>query len=120
MRGEGRAISTRALEALDRTLDRGGDVDDVLRGAIDLLVAEPGIDWAGIRFLEEGELVLGPAVGQPDESRRITTPISYHGDPVGELVVDGEAEQAFLDRFALLISAYGLLGWDTGGEAWDP
>ena len=113
-------MSTRALEALDRILDRGGDVDDVLRATIDLLVAEPEIDWAGIRFLEEGELVLGPAAGRPDESRRITTPISYRGDPVGELVIDGEAGQAFLDRFALLISAYVLLGWDTSGEAWDP
>ena len=113
-------MSSRALEALDRILDRGGDVDDVLRAAIDVLVVEPGVDWAGIRFLEEGELVLGPSSGEPDESRRITTPISYQGDPVGELVVDGNAERAVLDRFALLISAYVLLGWDTGGEAWDP
>ena len=113
-------MSSRALEGLDRILNRGGDVDDVLRAAIDLLVVEPGIDWAGIRFLEEGELVLGPAAGHPDESRRVTTPILYQGAPVGELVVDGESEQAFLDRFALLISAYVLLGWDTSGEAWDP
>ena len=113
-------MSSRALEALDRILDDGGDVDDVLRAAIDVLVQEPGIDWAAIRFLEEGELILDPAAGQPDESRRITTPISYQGDPVGELVVDGEPGQVALDHFALLISAHVLLGWDTSGEAWDP
>ena len=113
-------MSDRALEALDRILDRGGDVDDVLRAAVGVLLAEPTIVWAGIRFLEEGTLVLGPSSGEPNEARRLTAPIVYRGDPVGELVVDGEAEVALLDRFALLISAYVLLGWDTGGEAWVP
>jgi hypothetical protein len=113
-------VSSGALEALDRILDQGGDVDDVLRAAVGVLLAEPSIAWAGIRFLEEGELVLGPSSGEPDETRRLTTPIAYRGDVVGELVVDGEAEAAFCDRFALLISAYVLLGWDTGGEAWVP
>jgi putative methionine-R-sulfoxide reductase with GAF domain len=113
-------MSSRALDALDGILDSGGDVDDVLRAAVDVLAAEPGIDWVGIRFLEEGELVLGPASGTPDESRRIATPISYQGDTVGELVVDGDAGRAFLDRVALRMSAHVLLGWDTGGEAWVP
>ena len=113
-------MSAGALEAIDRILNRGGDVDDVLRATVEVLLAEPSIVWAGIRFLEEGELVLGPYSGEPDEVRRLTTPIAYRGDVVGELVVDGEAEAAFLDRFALLISAYVLLGWDTGGEAWVP
>ena len=37
------------------------DADDVLRDA----VAELGksYEWAGIAFVEEGELVLGPATG---------------------------------------------------------
>jgi len=113
-------VSSRALDALDGILDRGGDVDDVLRGAVRVLLAEPSIVWAGIRFLEEGELVLGPSSGEPDEARRRTTPIAYRGDLVGELVVDGEADAVLLDRIALLISAYVLLGWDTGGEAWVP
>lgn len=113
-------MSSHALEALDRILDRGGDADDVLRAALSELVSEPGITWAGIRFLDEGVHVLGPASGVPDESRRITAPISYQGQPVGELVVDGEADRAVLTRYALLISPYVLLGWDTGGEAWDP
>ena len=113
-------MSSNALDTLDGVLARGGDVDDLLRSVVDVLAAEPGIEWAGIRFLEEGELALGPASGTPNESRRITTPISYQGDPVGELIVDGDADRALLDRVALLISAYVLLGWDTGGEAWVP
>ena len=113
-------MSAGALEALDRILADGGDVDDVLRAAVSVLAAEPGISWAGIRFLDEGVFVLGPASGEPDEPHRTTTPISYQGEPVGELVVDGAAESTFLTRFALLISASVLLGWDTGGEAWDP
>ena len=113
-------MSSHALEALDGILERGGDADDVLRAAVAVLVAEPEISWAGIRFLDEGVFVLGPATGEPDEQHRITTPISYQGEPVGELVVDGEADGSFLTRFALLVSPYVLLGWDTGGEAWDP
>jgi hypothetical protein len=113
-------MRSRALEALDRVLNRGGDADEVLRAAVGVLAAEPGISWAGVFLRERDGLVLGPHAGEPQEQRRIRTPIAYRGDPVGELAVDGEAEQAFLDRFALLISAHALLGWDTGGQAWEP
>jgi hypothetical protein len=44
----------------------------------------------------------------------------FQGARVGELWVDGEAEQSFLERVALLISAHVLIGWDTRGERWDP
>ena len=113
-------MSTRALEALDRILNRGGDADDVLRSAVGVLVQEPEISWAGIAFQEEGTLTVGPQAGEPDEARRIRTPVVYQGSEVGELWVDGEAEAAFLDRFALLISQHVLIGWDTQGERWDP
>ena len=118
-------MSSRALEAVERILEHGGDADDVLRGVVEALAAEPEISWAGIRFLEDGELVLGPSAGSPDTGSReggvrLETTIAYRGDRVGELVVDGVAEQRFLDRVATLISAYVLLGWDTGGTAWDP
>lgn len=113
-------MSAVALEALEQILDTGGDADDVLRAAVEVLVADPGVAWAGIRFLDEGVFVLGPTAGEPDESRRVTTAISYRGEPVGELVVDGSADVPSLTRFAQLVSAYVLLGWDTGGEAWDP
>ena len=109
-----------ALDAIDRILDRGGDADDVLRAVLAALAAEPSIAWAGISFREQGELVPGPAAGEPDESRRTTVEISYEGTPVGALAADGEPDRALLDRVATLVSAHVLLGWDTGGESWEP
>lgn len=109
-----------ALEALDAILCRAEDADDALRDTVALLAGEPGIDWAAVAFLDEGTLTLGPAAGTPDESRRVRVPVSYDGEPVGELWVDGDAGAAFLARVATLISAHVLVGWDTGGEAWEP
>ena len=98
----------------------GSDVDDVLRAVVDLLVGDPSTTWAGIRFVEDGALVLGPSAGTPDETRRQTTQIVYRGDEVGQLVVDGTVDPGFLERVASLIAPSVLLGWDTGGEAWIP
>lgn len=113
-------MSSTALEALSRVLDEGGEPDDALRAAVDLLAAEPRIDWAGIAFLEDGELVLGPAAGAPDEAARSRAPILFQGARVGELWVDGETERPFLEQFAALIAGHVLIGWDTAGEPWDP
>jgi broad specificity phosphatase PhoE len=113
-------MSARALAAIDRVLDGAEDADDVVRGTVHVLAEEPGIVWAGIALAEGEELVLGPRAGEPDESQRRSTPISYQGERVGELWVDGEADQAFLDRVARAIAAHVLLAWDTGGEAWEP
>lgn len=110
-----------ALESIDRILNRGGDADEVLRGVVAVLYG--GYSWVGISFVEDGELVLGPAQGeQTAEPTRI--PIAYENTVVAELgVVAGELnteERAFLERVALLISPFCLVGWDTGGEAWSP
>jgi len=113
-------VSTRALEALDRILNRSRDADEVLRSTVRLLVEEPDISWAGIAFVEEGDLVIGPRAGVPDEARRVRTPVIFQGSGVGELWVDGEADHAFLERVALLVSAHVLIGWDTRGAAWEP
>ena len=115
------SASTGALEAIDRILSRSGDADEVLRDVVAVL--HDGYPWVGISFVEEGELVLGPAQGeQTAEPTRI--PISYENNVVAELgVVSGELGtegRAFLERVALLISPYCLVGWDTGGEAWSP
>jgi hypothetical protein len=109
------------LEALDRVLNRGGDADDVLRAVVGIVAGR--FAWAGILFREDGRLVLGPQAGAPDESARTSIPVSFRGEPVAELAVDGEldeAGQAFVERVALLISPYCLVGWDTGGERWAP
>jgi hypothetical protein len=113
-------VTSRALEALDRILNRGGEPDDVLRAIVRVLADEPDVAWAGIAFQEEDDLVLGPSVGTPDEDRRVRVSVGYQGARVGELWVDGDADPAFLERVATLVSAYVLIGWDTRGEGWEP
>jgi hypothetical protein len=113
-------VSERALDELAQALERGGEPDDVLRRIVAILAAEPGIRWAGIAFLEEGELALGPQAGEQDAERRIRVPVEFQAEPVGELWVDGEADTAFLERVAALVSAHVLIGWNTRGTAWDP
>jgi hypothetical protein len=110
-----------ALEALDRVLNRGGDADDVLRAAVAIVARR--FQWAGILFREEGRLVLGPQAGDADEARRTSVPVSFRGEPVAELAVDGDVDEdarRFLDRVAVLISAHCVVGWDTGGVGWTP
>ena len=112
-----------ALEAIDRILNRGGDADEVLRQVVAVLHGLDDYSWVGISFVEEGELVLGPAQGERT-AEPTAIPISYENNVVAELgVVAGEVDsegRTFLERVALLISPYCLVGWDTGGEAWSP
>jgi hypothetical protein len=111
-----------ALEAVDRILTSGGDADDILREVVAALHAQVGYRWAGIFFLEDGELALGPQAGTPDEPRRTNVPVTWQGAPVAELAVDDapEEDRMFLERVAVLVSGYCLVGWDTGGESWEP
>ena len=113
--------STAVLEAVERILNRGGDADDVLRAVVTALVERAGVAWAGISFVDAGALVPGPTAGAPDPGRRSSVPISYAGERIGELAVDAaRVDGALLDRIALLISPYCLVGWDTAGEPWTP
>ncbi len=57
----------------------------------------------------------------------IVVPVRYDGMVVAEIDIDsdmaaafGEEDRAFLERVALLISPHCLVGWDTGGETWEP
>jgi hypothetical protein len=113
-------MSTDTLEALDELLAGAADADEALRGTVGLLVDEPGVTWAGIAFLDEGELTLGPAAGVEDAAARTRLPIVYRGTTVGELWVDGQADGELLAAVADAISAHVLIGWDTGGEDWVP
>jgi hypothetical protein len=111
-----------ALEAIELAVSRGGDADDILRQVVALLHERAGYPWAGIFFLEDGELTLGPQAGAPDESRRTSVPVTWQGAPVAELKIDDapEEDRMFLERVAVLVSGHCLVGWDTGGESWEP
>ena len=109
-----------AAGAVAEILERGGDADDVLREIVVALAAEPDVDWVGLAFVEEGALRLGPSAGREDERRRVRTTVSFQGSTVGELQVDGAVPEDELDRIASLIAPLVLIGWDTGGVAWEP
>jgi hypothetical protein len=96
------------------------DADDVLRETVAALAGAVGCTWAGIFFVEEGRLVLGPAAGTPDEERRVTVPVRWRGDRIAELAVDGTPDRARLEHVAADIADLCLVAWDTGGEAWEP
>jgi hypothetical protein len=113
-------MTAAALDAIAAIVDRGGDVDDVLRGVVGALVEDGGCAWAGILFAEDGELVLGPQAGEPDPGLRLQVPVVYEGARVAELVVDGCADTALLHRVAELIATHCLVGWDTKGAPWEP
>jgi hypothetical protein len=96
------------------------DADDILRETVASLASAQGCVWAGIFFVEEGELALGPSAGTEDETRRVSVPVTWKGVRVAELAVDGAGDPARLDQVAAEIADLCLVGWDTGGEAWEP
>lgn len=108
------------LAAIDAALEASADADDALRETVRILAAQPGVSWAGVAFVETTGLVLGPSAGTPDEARRTLVTVCYKDETVGELQVDGEADRALLQAVVDRISAHVLLGWDTGGEGWEP
>jgi L-methionine (R)-S-oxide reductase len=63
----------------------------------------------------------------PSTRSEIVVPIAYQGKVVGEIDIDSDEpaaftaeDRTFLERVALLISPFCLVGWDTGGEYWAP
>ena len=111
-----------ALDAIERILEAGGDADDILRQVVATLHDDAGYTWVGIFFVEGGTLVLGPHAGTPDEAQRTPVPVTWQGDRIAELAVDDapEEDRTFLERVAVLVSGHCLVGWDTGGESWEP
>jgi putative methionine-R-sulfoxide reductase with GAF domain len=108
------------LATIEAALEASADADDALRKTVRILAAQPGITWAGIAFVETTGLVLGPSAGAPAEGRRQLATVCYKDETVGELQVDGEVDRLLLEAVAERISAHVLLGWDTGGEVWEP
>jgi hypothetical protein len=95
------------------------DADELLRRAVSELAAREDCVWAAIYFVEEDRLVLGPEAGTPDPPLRTTVPVLWRGTRVAELAADGAVAEAELDAVAARIADLCLVGWDTGGEAWE-
>ena len=110
-------MSEAALAEVERLAAAGGDADEVLRVVV-AAMRDAGVPWFAVRFDEEGTLVDGPSAGtRPDET--VSAPVTYNGERIGELEAAG-VDEAFLGRVAALLAEYVLLGWDTGGETWEP
>ena len=109
-----------ALEAVERVLNRGGEADDVLRQVVAIL--HERLDcFVRISFVESDSLVQGPAAG--DETETTPFPIAFQERRVADLEAGGELteeDRTLLERVAILISPYALVGWDTRGEEWTP
>ena len=106
-------------EELRLILEGEDEADEALRAICAALVERFGCAWAGIRFVERGELVLGPEHGAPHPELRGEAPILFQGEQIAELAADGCPEPALLDELAPLLALYCLVGWDTGGVPWD-
>jgi hypothetical protein len=107
-------------EDVEAVVARGGDADDILRGVVAVLAGRYG--WAGIAFAEGGERVLGPQAGGPEPADPVRVPVVWGGEEVAELRISGtpEKDRISLGRAADLVAGHCLVGWDTGGEAWEP
>ena len=94
------------------------DADQQLRQTVSELAAREECAWAGIYFVEEDSLALGPEAGTPDPARRTTVPVLWRDTRVAELAADGEIDSSELEAVAAEIADLCLVGWDTGGEVW--
>ncbi len=94
------------------------DADDLLRRAVADLAARDDCSWAGIYFVEEESLVLGPEAGTPEPAGRTSVPVVWRETRVAELAADGGVDRSELERVAAGIADLCLVGWDTGGEMW--
>lgn len=114
-----------ALEAIDQIIQREPEADEVLRQTVAAVHDLPaGYSWAAISFVEEGSLTTGPWTGERSENDvTLDVPVVYDSTPVATLSVASardftDADRAFLERVALLVSSHCLVGWDTGGVPW--
>jgi L-methionine (R)-S-oxide reductase len=79
-----------ALEAIDRTLNRGGDADEVLRAVVEALQDRfEHYSWVGIYLVEGDELVLGPWQG-PEATEHVRIPVGQ--GICGAAAASGETE----------------------------
>jgi hypothetical protein len=107
------------LDAVQHLVGSDEDADDILRGVVAALVDSGTAVWAGVFFVEGGDLVLGPQAGTPDPVARTTVPVVYEGTRVAELAADHCPDGGLLGGIADLVALQCLVGWDTGGIPWD-
>jgi len=111
------------LDAIEQIVRRGGDADEVLRDVVAALHTDAGYPWAGIYFVEGDSLVLGPHAGAADApAAPPSIPVVWQGERIAEVAIGDapEEDRKFFERVAVLVADHCLVGWDTGGESWEP
>ena len=111
-----------AVEAVERIINRECEADEILRQSV-ATIAKRFDTFCGIRFVEDGGMIDGPSGGavqraagrRGDHLRRL----EHRRDRARQRPLEEEDRDAF-DRIAELLSPFCLVGWDTGGEAWNP
>lgn len=79
-----------ALEEIGRILDQGGDADDVLRAAVEVLHDSfEDYSWVGVYLVEGDDLVLGPWKG-PEATEHVRIPVGQ--GICGAAAVSGQTE----------------------------
>jgi hypothetical protein len=116
-----------AIEGIERVVAHEPEADEILRQVVVVLHEWiRGVRSVAVAFVEDGALAPGPIAGPPvPNAPSIAVPVLYERRAVAELWIDADgepddADRAFLVRVAELLSPYCLVGWDTGGEAWEP
>jgi acyl-CoA thioester hydrolase len=110
-----------AVDAVERIVNREAEADEILRQSV-ATIAKRFDTFCGIRFVEDGAMIDGPSAGRFAEPKAIVA-ITYDGSSVAEIALGTEVaaeDRDALDRIAALLSPYCLVGWDTGGESWNP
>jgi hypothetical protein len=116
-----------AIASIEQIVAHEPEADQILREAVVALYEHiPAVRSVAVAFVENGALAPGPIAGDPIAGTPpLTEPVLYDSRPVAELWIDGgdspdEGDRALLTRVCELLSPYCLVGWDTGGEAWEP
>jgi hypothetical protein len=119
-----RAATTEAVETI---IAHEPEADQILREAVVALYERiPDVRSVAVAFVENGQLAPGPIAGDPiSGTPPVTEAVLYERRPVAELWIAGgglpdEGDRKLLVRVCELLSPYCLVGWDTGGEAWEP
>jgi hypothetical protein len=115
------------IAAIEQIVAHEPEADQILRESVVVLYEHiPEVRSVAVAFVESGELAPGPIAGDPIAGApSLTAPVLYERRPVAELWIVGggqadDGDRGLLDRVCELLSPYCLVGWDTGGELWDP
>ena len=116
-----------AIAAIEQIVAHEPEADQILREAVVALYEHiPDVRSVAVAFVESGALAPGPIAGDPIASEpTVTVPVLYERRPVAELWIEGggvaRRRRSGHARAGLrALSPYCLVGWDTGGEAWEP